>query len=203
LDLNPLLWWIETVVKSPFMTFLPFSLARRSVVCLAVFAVLLAAAGRIGQAAPDESAGREAVPTVTGVAPADGPLIGFPGITIIGTGFVFGDTVKFGGVTDPTAIVMNPTTIVATAPPAGAPGAVNVTVTNGDGQSVDTVLFTYHPAPAITALDPTSGPAAGGNTLKITGTNLNVAPAIGFGTSPPQAAISASATEIFVVVPAA
>ena len=73
-----------------------------------------------------------AVPTVTGVAPNAGPLGGMPGITIIGTGFALGDVVKFGGVVSPFPFVIGPTTIVAAAPPSGAPGAVHVTVTNGD-----------------------------------------------------------------------
>ena len=43
--------------------------------------------------------------------------------------------------------------------------------------------FTYTAAPAVTGLSPTSGPAAGGTSVTITGTGFTGATAVDFGTT--------------------
>ena len=62
--------------------------------------------------------------------------------------------------------------------PGRAAGTVNVTVTTPGGTQRDQPpadQFTYTtppPAPAVTAVSPTSGPAAGGTAVTVTGTSL-------------------------------
>ena len=72
---------------------------------------------------------------------------------------------------------------MATAP-AGT-GTVDVRVTTPAGTSavVTADRYTYVAAPAITSLSPTTGPAAGGTTVTITGSGFNGASAVNFGTS--------------------
>ena len=58
-----------------------------------------------------------------------------------------------------------------------------VTATSTDGQiTTDTVSYTVRPAPAVTAVSPASGPAAGGTAVTVTGTNLSGG-SVAFGTA--------------------
>ncbi len=64
------------------------------------------------------------------------------------------------------------TTITATTP-AHAAGAVNVVITNNDGQTVTgTNAFTYSAGPTFTSIAPPSGPTTGGTPVTITGSNF-------------------------------
>ncbi len=82
-------------------------------------------------------------PTITNVSPATGSTAGGTAITITGTGFVNGATVKVGGTSATNVVVASSTSITATTP-AGTAGAKDVTVTNTDsGQVASTDAFTY------------------------------------------------------------
>ncbi|HSY52214.1 MAG TPA: IPT/TIG domain-containing protein [Thermoanaerobaculia bacterium] len=112
-------------------------------------------------------------PTVSGIAPTTGSQSGGTVVTITGTGFLSGATVKFGGTPATSVTVESSTSINATAP-AHAPGKVDVVVTNSDNQSATlTQAFTYAlPAPTITSINPSTGPTSGGTPVTITGTNF-------------------------------
>jgi len=83
-----------------------------------------------------------AVPTVTGIAPAYGPLAGGTSVTITGTHFtgVTGATIGGAAVTGMT--VVSATTITATTP-AGIASAQDVVITTPGGAGTGTGLFTY------------------------------------------------------------
>jgi uncharacterized protein (TIGR03437 family) len=70
---------------------------------------------------------------LTGISPGSGPISGDTAVTLTGTNFLSGVTVSFGGAA---AVVtsVSATTIGANTP-AHKRGAVNVVVTNPDGQS--------------------------------------------------------------------
>ncbi|MFL6213183.1 MAG: IPT/TIG domain-containing protein [Blastocatellia bacterium] len=88
-------------------------------------------------------AGGNPAPGVSGVSPNSGPTAGGSSVTITGANFVSGATVSFGGTAATNVVISNATTITA-ATPAHAAGAVDVTVTNPDGQSGTlTGGFTY------------------------------------------------------------
>ena len=72
-------------------------------------------------------------PALTGISPRSGPISGDTAVTLTGTNFLSGVTVSFGGAA---AVVtsVSATTIGANTP-AHKRGAVNVVVTNPDGQS--------------------------------------------------------------------
>ncbi len=94
-------------------------------------------------------------------------------MTITGTGFLTGATVKLGGTSATGVNVVSSTSITATAP-AHSAGSVSVVVTNTDSQSATlTNGYSYtNPAPKVTSIAPTSGPAAGGTSVTITGTGF-------------------------------
>ena len=81
--------------------------------------------------------------TITGLSTATGPAAGGTAVTITGTGFQTGSTVKFGTVAA-TVTSITPTAIVCTSP-AGAAGIVDITVATSQGQSdpVAADRFTY------------------------------------------------------------
>ena len=111
-------------------------------------------------------------PTVTSVAPSGGPLSGGTSITITGTGFISGATVKIGTNPATGVNVTNSTTITA-ATPAGT-GMQSVVVTNPDTQSSNTnITFTYAAAPIVTAITPSSGLNSGSlNITNLEGTGF-------------------------------
>jgi IPT/TIG domain len=89
-------------------------------------------------------------PTVTRVSPASGPTAGGITVTITGTSFVAGASVKFGSTSASNVIVGSATSLTATAPPE-APGTVHVTVTTVGGTSTTSAAdqYTYQgPTPA-------------------------------------------------------
>jgi hypothetical protein len=77
--------------------------------------------------------GAAPAPSVTGVSPSSGKVAGGTAVQIAGAHFVAGATVTFGGNPATSVAVVNSTTISATTPH-HKQGAVNVAVTNPDGQ---------------------------------------------------------------------
>ncbi len=107
-------------------------------------------------------------PTINSISPSSG--IAGASVTISGTNFIAtpaNNTVKFNGTT---AIVTaaSTTSLTVTVPAGGATGAVSVTNSNG---TVNGPVFTYLNAPAITSINPVSGPA--GTSITITGTGFD------------------------------
>ncbi len=79
-----------------------------------------------------------APPTLTSISPTSGGAIGGTPVTLTGSNFVNGASVKIGGAAASNVTVVNSTTITATTP-ANSPGTANVTVTNPDGDSASLV----------------------------------------------------------------
>ena len=112
--------------------------------------------------------------TVTSISPSAGPLAAGTVVTITGSNFTSGSTVKFGAYSATNITVVNSTSITASAP-AGTDGAVwDVVVTTSTGSSATSSAdqYTYYAAPTITSLSVTAGPVAGGTSVTITGTKL-------------------------------
>jgi len=121
-------------------------------------------------------------PTITSVVPSSGPTAGGTTVTINGTELLSA-TLTFGGnagtVTADTA-----TSITVTTPASGVAGPVPVVVTTSGGSFTSAMGFNYIPGPpSVTAINPTSGPAAGGTTVSLSGTGFTGATAIMFGSS--------------------
>ena len=111
-------------------------------------------------------------PTVSGITPTSGPAAGGTTVTVTGSNLT-GGSVSFGTAAA-TGVSCTASSCTATSP-AGS-GTVNVTVTTAGGTSSTSAAdqFTYQaappPAPAVTAVSPASGPAAGGTMVTVTGT---------------------------------
>jgi hypothetical protein len=120
---------------------------------------------------------------VSGVSPNNGPLAGGTSVTITGANLTGATSVTFGG-TAASFTPVSDTQITATSP-AGS-GTVDVRVTAGGVTSAITASdhFTYSTGssvPVVTTISPTSGPAAGGTLVTITGSNLTGATSVTFG----------------------
>jgi hypothetical protein len=117
-------------------------------------------------------AGPGPAPTVTGLFPVLGSVVGGTTITITGTGFVAGSTtVTVDGVVLP-ATVTSSTQATFTAP-AHVAAALTVTVSTGGGStSAGTYTYAADPQPGPNAITPPSGPVTGGSTITLTGSGL-------------------------------
>lgn len=83
-----------------------------------------------------------AVPTVTAVTPAGGPVAGGTAVTITGTGFTPGTTVTVGGAAAANVRVVSATQITCVSP-AGTLGARDVVVTTDHSAATRAGAFTY------------------------------------------------------------
>jgi hypothetical protein len=141
--------------------------------------------------------GASSTVSVTAVSPTSGPTSGGTAVTITGTGFVSGATLKFGTSAATNVLVVSSTSITARTPPHAA-GAVSVVVTNPNKQSGTRANgFTYvAPAPTITSVIPNSGSRRGGTSVTITGTGFASGATVSFGGTAATNVTVASSTSI-------
>jgi hypothetical protein len=117
-----------------------------------------------------------AAPTVSSVSPNFKDVLGGGTITILGANFQTGATAAVKIDTAGTKVSCTSVSVVDSShitciAPAHAAGAVDIQVTNADGQSGTLAsAITYNAAPVVTSISPVGGPLAGGNTLTINGT---------------------------------
>jgi len=129
-------------------------------------------------------------PFVESVLPSAGPPAGGTDVTITGENFTKVRAVSFGSTPAAQYTVDSSPKIRAVSPP--GTGYVHVRVTTAIGISPELSGgwggpydgFRYLERPVVTAINPTSGPTAGGTQVTITGTNLAVSPTVRFGTVP-------------------
>ena len=142
-------------------------------------------------------------PTVTSISPTSGPTSGGTTVTITGTNFSGTTAVTFGA-TAATGFTVNSATQITATAPAHAAGTIDVRVTTVGGTSATSAAdqFTYVAAPTVTSVSPTAGPAAGGTSVVITGTNLSGATAVTFGGTAATGFTVNSATQITATAPA-
>lgn len=145
---------------------------------------------------------------IAGIYPAAGSVSGGNAVTITGTGFGAVEAtgaIKFGSVASPSYVINAAgDTIVATVP-AGTLGSATVSIQYGvSGTSTAKLVYgtyTYLNAPTTTAVTPSGGPVAGGNTVTITGTGFTGATGVSFGGVNAQS-FTATPTSITAVAPA-
>ncbi|MFR9753534.1 IPT/TIG domain-containing protein [Nocardia sp. 004] len=122
------------------------------------------------------------VPTLLALSPTSGSVTGGTVVVLTGTGFTGATAVTFGITPATSFTVDSDTQITATAPP-GTAGVIGVTVTTPGGVA-GPALYTYLPVPVVTVIAPTSGPAAGGTPVLISGTGFTGATSVAFGVIP-------------------
>jgi IPT/TIG domain-containing protein len=118
-------------------------------------------------------------PTVTKLTPKKGATSGGTTVAIAGTGFAGASAVSFGG-TPATSFKVNSPTSISAVSPAHSSGTVDVTVTTAAGTSaVASADHFAYGKPTVTGVSPSSGTAAGGQGVTVTGTGF----ALGSGTT--------------------
>ena len=124
-------------------------------------------------------------PTITSFTPTQGSANGGNNVAITGTNFQNGATVKFGD-TAAVSVTVNSSTSINATSPVHAAGAVDITVTNPDGQTATSPNpFTYlTAAPSITSVTPSSGSNAGGTPITIAGSNFVTGATVTIGGAP-------------------
>ncbi|MFD8328940.1 IPT/TIG domain-containing protein, partial [Streptomyces lydicus] len=108
-------------------------------------------------------------------------------------------SVKFGS--NPATILTDTATQITVTAPAGPPSSVGVTVTTAGGTSNPLPYF-YLAAPTVSDLSPHLGPATGGNTVTVFGSNLTLTSAVTFGGNPATGIIVVSDSQLTVTAPA-
>ena len=157
------------------------------------------------------------VPTVTSLSATSGSIIGGTPLTITGTGFSAGSTVKFieeaGGAPTPDNVVApaanvnvtSSTTITATSPAimAGSTYFVVVTTTTGTSAYASNLIFTYSATvPTVASLSPSTSGVAGGVAVTIKGTGFMIGSTVTFApTSCSTSACQISSISLVVTSP--
>lgn len=142
-------------------------------------------------------------PTITRIAPPSGTAAGGTTFTITGTNFQPGATISFGGAAATGISFVSPTTLTGDTP-AHAAGAVDVVVTNPDGQPPAATLaggFTFVAGPAVTDITPRASPVTGQTTVAITGTGFSTGVTISIGGNPLLSPSVASSTRVTGIAP--
>ncbi len=121
-------------------------------------------------------------PTVTAISPTEGAKAGGTSVSITGTALEGATEVRFGSAKARSFRVNSETSITAISP-AGS-GIVDVTVTTPVATSATSAAdrFNYS-RPTVRKLSPRRGPAAGGTSVTITGTNFVGVTGVKFGST--------------------
>lgn len=124
-------------------------------------------------------------PSLSAVSPSSGPFAGGTPITLTGSNFVSGATVRIGGTLAIGTAFVNTTTLTATTP-AGTVGSQSVQIVNPGGGSVTLPsAFTYttatSPAPTLTSVNPHSGPKTGSTFITLVGTGFQPGASVKIG----------------------
>jgi IPT/TIG domain len=110
--------------------------------------------------------------TVSTAIPSSGSSLGGTAVSIAGTGFTTGATVKVGGVAATNVVVVSATSITAVTGPHPS-GLADIVVTNPNGMAgtrANGFFYAAAPAPQVTAIAPQSGSSLGGTSVTISGT---------------------------------
>lgn len=134
-------------------------------------------------------------PTITSVNPTSIATSGGTTVSIFGTHFLQGATVKFDSLSATGVSVVSDTQITAIAP-AHAAGTATITVTNPDNQTATSTITYIVPGPSITSLSPQSGPNSGGTRITISGSGFASGATVSIGT---RAATIVSVTDSQIV----
>jgi hypothetical protein len=117
--------------------------------------------------------GLPSITTFTPTSAGNGITVTIKGINLLGA-----TAVSFGGTPASSFTVVDASTITAVV---GSGTTGTVSVTTPCSSAISASLFTWLAAPTVTSISPTSGPAAGGTSVTINGTNLSGTTAVKFG----------------------
>lgn len=145
-----------------------------------------------------------AAPVITQVTPNTGLVSGGTVVTIQGSSFRPGASVRFGA-NIAAAVTVDPSgaSITCETPASAQNGPVDVVVVNPDAQQTTRVDgFRYLlPGPTLTAVAPASGPSSGGTLITLTGTNFFASPTVLVNDVPAVNVTRVSATQVTAATP--
>jgi IPT/TIG domain-containing protein len=171
---------------------------RRFETLACVLAAFLALTGGL----PASAVETPSAPTITSITPIEGSTKGGTRVTITGTGFVTGSTVKFAS-NDATSVTFVSATELKVTSPAGTAGAVSVSVIlPSEETAVLASAFTYKVPPTISSITPNIGPPSAGNTIVIAGNSYGKGVKVTFGTVAATSVVLNSSSQLTVTVPA-
>lgn len=146
---------------------------------------------------------------VDSVLPWAGPLAGGTPVTLVGSGFATGTTVRFGSTSAVELQVRSPTSMTMRTPAVDASGPVDVTVHRLDGATaVVSVGFVFYDGasnlapPLLAGVTPTTGPVAGGTRGILSGRDLAPGADVYFGGVKASRAVRIDASRLTFVAPA-
>lgn len=140
-------------------------------------------------------------PTITQIAPPEGPEQGGTAVTIEGSNFAGAVSVEFGGVAARAVHVDSPTELTVTTPPGSGNEPVTVTSIAGSTPAEPAASFNFLAAPIISRITPAIGPTKGGTVVTIFGTELVGDLSVLFGNRPARAVDRVSSTEVRAITP--
>ena len=139
-------------------------------------------------------------PVIETLTPSTGPDNASTPVTITGVNLTGTTSVTFGGVAATAVVVVDESTVTCTVA-AGAAGTLAVVLTSPNGTA--TASWTrYSTAPTISNLAPSTGAAAGGTAVTITGTNLTGTSGVTFGGIAATAVVVVNSTTVTCTTPA-
>lgn len=143
-----------------------------------------------------------ALPTVTRLSPASGPIKGGTVVTVYGTNFSTASAVDFGSNPGTHVTVVNSDELTV-ASPAGS-GTVDVSVVTPGGTSAVSSKdrYSYVPPPTVNGLTPASGLASGGMVVTVYGINFIKPSSVQFGSIPGTHVTIVNSGELKVTAPA-
>jgi len=141
-------------------------------------------------------------PVVSAVSPSSGPASGGTQVDITGTDLAGATSVSFGSDPATSFTAEKDGKKITAVAPAESTGTVSITVTTPGGTTTVNNAFTYV-GPTVTRVSPTSGSHLGGNRVTITGTDLNGATSVEFGSvAGTNVSANAAGTRVTVDAPA-
>lgn len=159
--------------------------------------VAVAAALTMAMVTPASSLGTP--PKVNSVSPTGGPLAGGTSVVIHGARFVGTTAVEFGS-TNATSFKVNSKESITAVSPAGT-GTVDVTVTTPEGTSATSLSDQFTYGPNVTGVSPNRGPASGGTSVSVAGSDFSAATEVKFGAAKATGFTVNSQTSITAVSP--
>ncbi|MGA9752343.1 MAG: IPT/TIG domain-containing protein [Acidobacteriota bacterium] len=144
-------------------------------------------------------------PSISGLTPSSGSTAGGTPVMISGSNFVAGATVTFGGAAATQVSLVSASSLTCLTPSHGT-GAVDVMVQNPDSQSGTlpggfTFVAPGNP-PTVSGVSPSSGPAAGGTAVTISGSNFVAGASVTLGGAAAPGVTVVSAGSITATTPA-
>lgn len=138
-----------------------------------------------------------AMPILDSIFPAAGSADGGTVINLLGDNFVPGSTVSIAGVVQPNTSVQGLGRIRVVTEP-GAPGGPYVISIQSPAGDIASGVFVYSadPDPVVSSVDPGSGPAEGGETVLVHGSNFTPSSQVWFGAGAYSGSGGAQASQV-------